>query len=165
MYKLSLQRVIMILAVCALGIFFTVPNFVKDAKTTLPSWWQPVNLGLDLQGGSSLLLEVDLKTAMKDRMQSLEDTARSALKDAKIRYQGISSDEKGLKVKIESASARAKAISPLRRLDDGLQVTEQDGLLIVSYDEQAQLNFNRKVVDHSIEIVRKRIDDMVQMNR
>ena len=79
----------MILAVCALGIFFTVPNFVKNAKTTLPSWWQPVNLGLDLQGGSSLLLEVDLNAAMKDRMQTLEDSARSALKEAKVRYQGF----------------------------------------------------------------------------
>ena len=79
MYKLSVKRVIMILAVCALGIFYSVPNFIKDAKTTLPSWWQPVNLGLDLQGGSSLLLEVDLNTALKDRMENLEDSARAAL--------------------------------------------------------------------------------------
>lgn len=159
MYKLSLQRVIMILAICALGIFFTVPNFVKDAKTTLPSWWQPVNLGLDLQGGSSLLLEVDLDAALKDRMQTLEDSARSALKDAKVRYQGISSGADGLKVKIESANARSKAITPLRKMDDGLKVTEQDGTLLVNYDEQALIEFNRKLVDQSIEIVRKRIDE------
>lgn len=159
MYKLSLQRVIMILAVCALGIFFTVPNFVQDAKTKLPSWWQPVSLGLDLQGGSSLLLEVDLKTAMKDRMQTLEDSARAALKDAKIRYQGISSNEDGLRVKIENPNARNKATTPLRKMDDGLQVTEQDGVLIVNYNEPALVEFNRKLVDQSIEIVRKRIDE------
>ncbi|MBQ2883081.1 MAG: protein translocase subunit SecD, partial [Alphaproteobacteria bacterium] len=81
MYKLSLQRIILILAICVIGVFYAVPNFVKDAKTTLPSWWQPVNLGLDLQGGSSLLLEVDLDSALKDRMQSLEDSTRSALKE------------------------------------------------------------------------------------
>ena len=73
MYNLSLKRIVMILAVCALGVFYSVPNFVKDPKTTLPSWWQPVNLGLDLQGGSSLLLEVDINTALKERMESLED--------------------------------------------------------------------------------------------
>ena len=112
MYKLSLQRIIMILAVCAVGIFFTVPNFVKDAKTKLPSWWQPVNLGLDLQGGSSLLLEVDLSAALKDRMQSLEDSARSALKESRIRYQGINSNADGRKIKIEDANARPKAITP-----------------------------------------------------
>ena len=58
MYKLSLQRIIMILAICVIGVFYAVPNFVQDAKNKLPSWWQPVNLGLDLQGGSSLLVQL-----------------------------------------------------------------------------------------------------------
>lgn len=160
MYKLSVQRVIMILAVCLLGIFFTVPNFVKDAKNKLPSWWQPVNLGLDLQGGSSLSLEVDFTTAMKERLQNLEDSARDALKDARVRYQSINSGSDGLKVKIESAAARAKAITPLRKMDEGLVVTDNnDGTLIVAYDEQAQNEFKRKLMDQSIEIVRKRIDE------
>lgn len=159
MYKLSLQRIIMILAVCALGIFFTVPNFVKDSKTKLPSWWQPVNLGLDLQGGSSLLLEVDLSAALKDRMQSLEDSARSALKEARIRYQGINSNADSLRVKIEDTNARSKAITPLRKMDEGLKVEEQDGTLVITYDEPALNEIKRKLVDQSIEIVRKRIDE------
>ena len=159
MYKLSLQRIIMILAVCLIGVFYAVPNFVKDAKTILPSWWQPVNLGLDLQGGSSLLLEVDISAALKDRMQSLEDSARAALKDVRVRYQKISSDADGLKVKIEDANARSKAITPLRKMDEGLKVTEQDGVLIVNYDEISLNNIKAKLVDQSIEIVRKRIDE------
>ena len=55
MYKLSRSRVIIILAICLIGIFFAIPNLVPN-KAALPSWWQPVNLGLDLQGGSNLLL-------------------------------------------------------------------------------------------------------------
>lgn len=159
MYKLSLQRVLLILAVCIVGIFYAVPNFIKDAKTTLPSWWQPVNLGLDLQGGSSLLLEVDLNSALKDRMQSLEDSARSALKDARIRYQGISSASDGLKIRIEDANARSKAIMPLRKMDEGLTVSESNGTLVVTYDEQALNQIKSKLVEQSIEIVRKRIDE------
>ena len=159
MYKLSLQRIIMILAVCVIGIFYAVPNFVKDAKTTLPSWWQPVNLGLDLQGGSSLLLEVDLNAALKDRMQSLEDSARAALKDARVRYQNISSNADGLRIKIDNANARSKAITPLRKMDEGLTVSESNGTLVVMYDEQALTQIKAKLVDQSIEIVRKRIDE------
>ena len=159
MYKLSLQRILMILAVCVIGVFYSVPNFVKDAKTTLPSWWQPVNLGLDLQGGSSLLLEVDLTSALKDRMQSLEDSARSALKDARVRYQGISSSADGLKIRIEDANARSKAITPLRKMDEGLTVSESNGTLVVIYDEQALNQIKSKLVEQSIEIVRKRIDE------
>lgn len=160
MYKLSLQRIVMILAICLLGIFFAVPNFVKDPKTTLPSWWQPVNLGLDLQGGSSLLLEVDIDTALKDRMQALEDSARASLKEARIRYQSINSGADGLKVKIENANARSKALTPLRKMDDGLKVADNgSGTLVVTYDEPALNEIKRKLVDQSIEIVRKRIDE------
>lgn len=159
MYNLSLKRIVMILAVCALGVFYSVPNFVKDPKTTLPSWWQPVNLGLDLQGGSSLLLEVDINTALKERMESLEDAARMSLKDARIRYQNISSNENGLRVRIENPNSRTKAHTPLRKMDDGLKVTEDGDTLVVNYDEQAMNNFKLKLVDQSIEIVRKRIDE------
>ncbi len=159
MYKLSLQKIIIILAICLVGIFYAVPNFVKNAKTTLPSWWQPVNLGLDLQGGSSLLLEVDLDAALKDRMQSLEDSARMALKKVRVRYQGIKSGSDGLRVQIEDANARSKAITPLRKMDDGLTVAEKDGALVVTYDEQALNQIKSKLVEQSIEIVRKRIDE------
>ena len=159
MYKLSLQRIIMILAICVIGVFYAVPNFVQDAKTKLPSWWQPVNLGLDLQGGSSLLLEVDLDSALKDRMQSLEDSARSALKEVRVRYQKIDSDATGLRVKIDNANARSKAITPLRKMDDGLVVTSDNDTLVVMYDEVSLNEIKRKLVDQSIEIVRKRIDE------
>ncbi len=50
MYKLSLQRILIIVAICLVGVFFAIPNVVPD-KTNLPKWWQPINLGLDLQGG------------------------------------------------------------------------------------------------------------------
>jgi len=57
MYKLSKTRIYIILAICLAGIFFALPNFL-GGSVNLPKWWQPVNLGLDLQGGSNLLLQV-----------------------------------------------------------------------------------------------------------
>ena len=77
MYKLSRSRVIIILAICALGIFFAIPNLISNPEK-LPKWWQPVNLGLDLQGGSSLLLEVKIDDVIKERMSSIEDSASCA---------------------------------------------------------------------------------------
>ena len=95
-------------------------------------------MGLDLQGGSSLLLEVDINAALKDRMQALEDSARAALRDSRIRYQKITSNEEGLKVRIENANSRSKAIIPLRKMDDGLKVTDEgNDTLLITYDEPA----------------------------
>ena len=89
MYKLSKERVLVILAICLVGVFFAIPNIMpKSAK--LPSWWQPVSLGLDLQGGSNLLLEVNLKEVVRERMGLLEDAARQTLREHHIRYQNLS---------------------------------------------------------------------------
>ena len=64
MYKLSKSRVCLIIAICVAGIFFAIPNMLKDTSS-LPKWWQPINLGLDLQGGSNLLLQVKMDDVLK----------------------------------------------------------------------------------------------------
>ena len=56
MYKLSLQRILIIIGICLVGVFFAIPNIMPNQQN-LPKWWQPISLGLDLQGGSSLLLQ------------------------------------------------------------------------------------------------------------
>ncbi|MBQ8465648.1 MAG: protein translocase subunit SecD [Alphaproteobacteria bacterium] len=160
MYKLSKSRVILILAICLAGIFFAIPNVLKD-KTSLPKWWQPVNLGLDLQGGSNLLLQVKMDDVLKERMSTIEDSVRQSLRENRIRYTNLTADETSVRVKIDNANARAQAISKFTKLDDGLEVTEdEDGNLIVQYSEFALNQLKAKVVEQSIEIVRRRIDEL-----
>ncbi len=160
MYKLSKSRIITILAICLVGIFFAVPNLVGNPDK-LPSWWQPINLGLDLQGGSNLLLEVKLDEVMKDKMSTNEDSVRQILRENRIRYKSLTSNENGVKVTIENAGARAKAVPLFRKLDDGIEVEEDaDGTLNIHYSEHALNMLKAKVVDQSIEIVRRRIDEL-----
>lgn len=160
MYKLSRSRVIIILGICLLGIFFSIPNLVPN-KAALPSWWQPVNLGLDLQGGSNLLLEVKIDDVLKERMDSVEDSVRQVLRENKIRYQSLTATPTSVKVKIDNLNARSKAVSLFRKIDADLNVNEEgDGMIIITYSEVALNNLKSKVVDQSIEIVRRRIDEL-----
>ena len=160
MYKLSKSRVMVIIAICLLGIFFAVPNVISN-KSALTSWWQPVNLGLDLQGGSNLLLEVKIDEVIKERMGSIEDSARSALRENRIRYQNIRTTPTSVNVKIENANARAKAANLFRKIDSGIVVTESDdGTLEIAYSEVELNKLKLKIVDQSIEIVRRRIDEL-----
>ncbi len=160
MYKLSRSRIIMILAICCLGIFFAIPNMLSDTSR-LPQWWQPVNLGLDLQGGSNLLLEVKMDDVVKERMSTIEDSVRQALREDKIRYQNLKAGADNVKVKIENANARSKAISKFRKADDGLEISEdEDGTVTIQYSDVALNQLKAKVVDQSIEIVRRRIDEL-----
>lgn len=158
MYKLSKTRIYIILAICLAGIFFAVPNFV-GTNIALPKWWKPVNLGLDLQGGSNLLLQVQIDDVLKDRMSIIEESARQALRDGKIRYQNLKAGNDSVKVKIDNINSRSKAVSLFRKIEEGLDVAERDdGIIEIGYTEQALNQLKAKVVDQSIEIVRRRID-------
>lgn len=160
MYKLSKFRVMIILAICLVGIFFAIPN-IMPKSVKLPSWWQPVSLGLDLQGGSNLLLQVDFDTVMKDRMSTLEDSARQTLREHRIRYQNLSADSSSVKVKIDNLNARNQAMGYFRKLEDGLNVSvNESGVIEIKYTDQALAQLRARVLDQSIEIVRRRIDEL-----
>ena len=160
MYKLSKSRVLVILAICALGIFFAIPNMLKD-KDSLPKWWQPINLGLDLQGGSNLLMQVQMDDVLKERMSTIEDSVRQILRENRIRYKNLQVSPDAVTVEIENAGSRATAISKFAKVDDGMEVTENEaGVVTVKYGEFALNQLKAKVVDQSIEIVRRRIDEL-----
>ena len=85
-------KVILICAVCAAGVLLSIPNlFTEQQLAALPRWvpHKQVSLGLDLRGGSYLLLEVDVAAAERERLNSVEETVRNALRDAKIGYTGL----------------------------------------------------------------------------
>ena len=102
MYKLSRTRIMIIIGICLLGIFFSIPNLMPDKAASFPKWWQPVNLGLDLQGGSNLLLEVKISDVLKERMDMIEDNVRQTLRENKIRYQSLKATPENVQVKIEN---------------------------------------------------------------
>lgn len=159
MYKLSRSRILIILGICLLGIFFAIPNMLSDTSR-LPKWWQPVNLGLDLQGGSNLLLEVKMDDVLKERMSTIEDSVRQVLRESKIRYQNLKAGSEDVRVKIENPNSRTQAITKFAKVDDGLEVSEDGDTVIIKYSDVALNQLKAKVVDQSIEIVRRRIDEL-----
>ncbi|MBO4294217.1 MAG: protein translocase subunit SecD [Alphaproteobacteria bacterium] len=160
MYKLSKERVLLIIGICLVGAFFALPN-VMQKSIKLPSWWQPVSLGLDLQGGSNLLLEVNIDEVVRERMGMLEDSARQALREHRIRYQNLAAGADSVKVKIENTNSRTQAIGYLKKLEDGLDVNvNENGVIEIKYSDTALAMLTKKVVDQSIEIVRRRIDEL-----
>src|SRR5207248_8712202 len=85
-------KVLLICAVCALGVLLSLPNLFTPAQLShLPNAipHKQVALGLDLRGGSYLLLEVDVAAAQRERLNSIVDSIRNALRDAKIGYTGL----------------------------------------------------------------------------
>ncbi len=146
------------------GILYSAPNLIP-AKTIekLPSWTpnKTINLGLDLQGGAYLLMQVNMDYVIKERMESLKDTARSELGKERIAYVGLKIDGHNIIFKIRRMEDRKKAYKIARNLREGGMIVDIDdeGLVKAELSPQAITEIKTNALSHSIEIVRKRIDE------
>src|SRR5579862_4434486 len=95
-----------------------VPNFFPEATVKRwPSWAQRhVVLGLDLQGGSHLLLEVDSGAVRKERLQALADDVLRILRQARIPFTGRAIKGNGVEVHITRDTDVESALAKLREL-------------------------------------------------
>ena len=152
-----------------------VPNFIPaHIVNSWPAWAQRhVVLGLDLQGGSHLLLEVDSKAVKKDMLESLRDDVRRVLRDAKIGYTGLAVRGDSVEVRIRESSNFDEALTKLRELSvplggllggsgqRSLEVTSEPGNLVrLALTEPAIVERVRQSVDQSIQIIERRVNEL-----
>src|SRR5436305_9480946 len=99
-----------------------VPNFFPESTVKgWPSWAQRrLVLGLDLQGGSYLLLEVDGNSVKRDRLNAVRDDARKVLRDARIVNTGVTVRGDAVEVRITKDTDVAAALTKLREISQPL---------------------------------------------
>src|SRR5690606_31800809 len=92
MLYFSRWETIWVLLTVAVVCAFTIPNFFsRETVERWPKWAQrQIVLGLDLQGGSHLLMEVDSNAVRKEMLDTLRDDVRRTLREARIGYTGLS---------------------------------------------------------------------------
>jgi preprotein translocase subunit SecD len=152
-----------------------VPNFFPEAKVkTWPLWAQRhLVLGLDLQGGSHILLEVDANSVKKDKLDQVRDDVRRALRDAKIPYTGLAVRADNVEVRITKDTDAPAALTKLRELSQplggllgssgqrSLEVSDAGGGLIrLAVPQAAVTERIRQSVEQSIQIVERRVNEL-----
>ncbi|MEE8499416.1 MAG: protein translocase subunit SecD [Kiloniellales bacterium] len=159
-------QLVLVLAVLAIGLAFAAPNLLKrETAEALPGWVpnQQVNLGLDLQGGSYLLLEVDLDFVVREQLENLVDGIRIGLRKARLGYTNLGVEGGAVTFTLRDAGDAAtldRARQIVRDLAGDLLVEASEaGRFRISFTPQALDERRRKVVEQSIEIVRRRIDE------
>jgi protein-export membrane protein SecD len=156
-------KIVLICAVCALGVLLSLPNLFTPAQLArVPSYipHQQVALGLDLRGGSYLLLEVDVAAAQRDRLNTIVDNVRGALRDAKIGYTGLNVEGDAIVFSVRELDRIDDARQALTKMDPDLTVEiGGDGAGTMRFNALATELKRRQAVDQSIEIIRRRIDD------
>lgn len=137
-----------------------------------PDWMQklhafPMYLGLDLRGGVHFLMKVDTSAVLNNRLNSLQSSLRSTLKDKEIRHAGISRDASSVTVKFRDAETRAKArdiiarqMNDVNMLDSVATADNSDIAIKVTIKPDALTNLMNEGVKQNISALSKRVNEI-----
>ena len=158
------------------GFLIALPNAIPENIRARMPHWLPANtvaLGLDLQGGSYLLEEVELDQVQKERLESLMGDIRVGLRKARIGYTDLESRGDSVSVRIldrsryNDASEILKKLNPLTSaslLGAGERAYELgepgNNTLSLKMTEAYLAQMRQQTVEQSIEVVRRRIDQL-----
>ena len=116
-------KITLVIILCLAGVAFTIPNFLSERTAALLPDWLPhkqVNLGLDLQGGSHLLLEVEAGIVIKERLNALVDSVRDTLKikrdGRRVGYRSLVVVGDAVNVTIRHSDQLALAVDEIEKL-------------------------------------------------
>ncbi len=172
MLILSRWKVTVVIAAAIFGILFTLPNLLPQSmRDALPPFMpsKTLNLGLDLQGGSYLMLEVDTPALVKERSEALMEDVVKTLEDESIRVANPSARQGGASVQIADPAQYDEAFRLLSRIPqpvrsgqgNDLTVNRVDGGRIsVVYTDRGIQELTMAAVEQSVEIIRKRVDEL-----
>lgn len=171
MVQMSRWKVILLALALVFGLLFSYANALSPAqRDSLPGWLPKptLNLGLDLQGGSYLLLQVDVAAMREKRVSNLSEDARQTLSEARIAVAGIVRDGNGVVITLRNPVQMEPAVTAMRNLlgsgmamaSDRTVTRQGDNRIRYAFTDAAMTAMGPTAVDQSIEVVRRRIDSL-----
>ncbi len=163
---------IKVLSIYLIFIFFasfSLLNFQNNKQFIID---KKINLGLDLQGGSYLLLEIDTDPLIEERLQNKVILLKKFLKKNEFKYENFTIRPNSLNFEIQKNNLKKFEILFLSQKDNllnsyiqkynthELQFKNNNGKIAINFSKYGLLNINNSALKQSIEIVRRRIDDI-----
>jgi len=164
----SKLRIVSILLISLFFIILASSNLFKFKSSLLD---KKINLGLDLQGGSYLLLEIDNTPVIEQKLQNLTTTLRNYFKDKNIKIKNLklfdqkisfSVDENYKQTILDEFNNQESDFNPYypRFKSHQLDLIEENDIFFVSYSDQGLIKLKTSSQDQALEIVRRRIDEI-----
>ena len=178
MMRFATWKIVTILAGTLIAFLLVLPSLLspetRDSLIKSSPSWLPVReivLGLDLQGGAHVLLEVDANAVTKSQVEGLRDDVRRILREQNVRIAGgVGMQAKAVQVRIPAQADRDKVLPKLQALAAPLgasltgavsnfTITQgDDGLIQLNLTDAGINDRIRRAVDQSIEVLRRRVD-------
>ena len=165
MLFVSRFRVITTLIICFMGLLFAVPSMISQSTyDKLPKWLQnPINLGLELRGGSHLQLEVDLKSVIKERQESIVDEIRKQLRKQNIKYSKLvvlqQDGQSFIRIVLKDEKDIDAVTKAIKKIEGELDIKSNHNEITATITQKYMNEFTKRIVGESIEVIRHRIDE------
>ena len=150
---------IIILIIISLAIVFSIPTYVYQDDTD--NWFlkNKINLGLDLQGGSYLLLEVESSVLIKEELNNIDDVVRQIARKEKTRIANIEIKEDEIIINFFNNKNLEKIKKQLLFQYRDLNINSKESLLRLRVSDNFKKRIEESAIKQSLEIVRRRIDE------
>jgi preprotein translocase subunit SecD len=164
MFKSLKIRMAITVIVCLATLYFLTPTFVSN----IPSPWnqyfpkEKIHLGLDLQGGMHLVLEIDTQKALESLMVTNSNNLKDSLMDEKVRFHNLATTKDGtISLELTESSGKTALEKILRDKFPDLELanpSDSGKLVNIKFIDKRALELKRLVVEHSLETIRNRVD-------
>lgn len=156
MYQLQKWKILLSIFCTAIAVIYAIPNFTDVKSNILPK--DTVNLGLDLRGGSHLLLDVDFDVYLNDTLEIFVDNIRKQFRENKVGYKGLKVSKGTIVFELRDDEGIDKIKKIVRNIDSAADTIVNNRFVTVQYNESKLKELKDKVIEQSIEIIRMRID-------
>ncbi len=148
-----------VISLVLLGIIFSIPSIIYDDNSE--NWFlkNKINLGLDLQGGSYLLLEVQLDVLYKEELENFSDSIRLIARDNSTKINQIVINENDVQVILDNSSKINEIKNNFFQMYRGVSIKVSDNKILIELDDLYKKTIQDSAIKQSLEIVRKRIDE------
>jgi len=152
------KSIVVIFVICT-GIIFAIPSIIYSEN---PSNWflnNKVNLGLDLQGGSYLLLEVETDVLLNEELENISDTVRQISRNEKVNITNVIVEEDQIQFRFKNISSIENIRNQFIKKYNYVQVVINKNIMKIIINDNFKKNIQESALKQSLEIVRKRIDE------
>ena len=165
MLRFSWWKCLIILGICGFFAVMALPSMLGETQMKRLPGFMPerrINLGLDLQGGSYLLLKVDTKSYFSGQLEGLRSSVRSVLRTHKIGYTELVAEKGHVSVTVrpETIPSDISLLTLFKQAASGVDVEESgNNHYQLGYSNTAYGEKSRQLVAQTIEIISRRLDE------
>ena len=159
MKNYPLWKATLVILVISLGIIFTLPTLLYKENSNNWFFDNKINLGLDLQGGSYLLLEVQTEVLMQEELNNISDSIQFIARGLQTNIINIISEEDEIQLRFSNNDKLEEIREKFKNNYRNVNVTIKNNTMKIAINEIFKKNIKESAIKQSLEIVRKRIDE------